>query len=530
VRAAIYARFSTEKQRETSIDDQARVCRASAAARGWEVVALHQDEGTSGSTPVAARRGGAALLADALAGRIEALLLEGLDRLSRDLVEQETIVRRLEHRGIRILGVADGYDSESSARKLHRGMRGLINEVYLDDLRHKTHRGLQGQVQRGMAAGGIGFGYRGVPGPDGSRIEIDELKAQLVREIFQAYADGQSGQRIAADLNARRVPSPRGGTWAVSALYGSPAKGSGILHNEAYIGRLIWNRSMWVKDPDTKRRQRIDRPRSEWVIVERPELRIVPQELWEAVRSRFEAPRREGGGRGAGPRPMTLLGGLMTCARCGGAMVAVSARAYGCAARKDRGPAVCQGTLVRRDVAEVRLLAEVREMLLAPESVAEMRAEVARLVAEQGQTGQADQAAAKARIKALEAEVTRMVDAIATVGVSEALADRLRRTEAELAAVRMSAATAAARGPDIDPDAVVAAYRELLADLGAAVSSDIGKARQILGELLGRVVITTGEDGTFAELETTTAAVAAGASLKLVAGARFVHRRRIRLR
>ena len=523
MRAAVYARFSTEKQRETSIEDQARVCRAAAEARGWEVIVVHRDEGTSGTTPVAARRGGAALLADAIAGRIEALILEGLDRLSRDLVEQETIVRRLEHRGIRIVGVADGYDSESSARKLHRGMRGLINEVYLDDLRHKTHRGLQGQVQRGMAAGGIGYGYRSVPGADGSRIEIDEPRAQLVREIFQAYADGQSGQRIAADLNARRVPSPRGGTWAVSALYGSPAKGSGILHNEAYVGRLVWNRSMWVKDPDTKRRVRLDRPRSEWVIVERPELRIVPQELWDAVRARFAAPRRGGGGQGPGPRPATLLGGLLTCGRCGGAMVAVSARAYGCAARKDRGPAVCEGTLVRRDVAERRLLAEVREMLLAPESVAEMRAEVARLVEEQAQTGQADQAAAQARAKALQAELGRLVEAIATVGVSPALAERLRRTEEDLRAARAAAAAMPGRGPAIDPDAVVAAYRELLADLGAAVSSDIGRARQILGELMGRVVITTGEDGeTFADLETTPAAVAAGSvTLIVVAGAGF---------
>ena len=155
--AATYCRYSSDRQRETSIADQLRVCQAYVDQRGWRLVATHSDEEVSGSTPVGARRGGAALLADAMADRFGVLVLEGLDRLSRDLVEQETIVRRLEHRGIRIVGVCDGYDSEATGKKLHRGMRGLINEVYLDDLRAKTHRGQAGQVSRGYSAGGGGY-------------------------------------------------------------------------------------------------------------------------------------------------------------------------------------------------------------------------------------------------------------------------------------------------------------------------------------------------------------------------------------
>ena len=151
--AVIYARYSTDKQRETSIDDQSRVCRARAELLRVTISSVHADDGISGSTPVAARPGGRALLADAIAGRFQVLLLESLDRLSRDLVEQETIVRRLEHRGIRIIGCSDGYDTAiGNSRKIHRGMRGLINEIYLDDLRAKVHRGLSGQISRGYHA------------------------------------------------------------------------------------------------------------------------------------------------------------------------------------------------------------------------------------------------------------------------------------------------------------------------------------------------------------------------------------------
>ena len=249
--AAIYTRYSTDRQRETSLADQAHVCQARADALGLSIFSTYGDDGISGSTPVARRPEGARLVADALAGRFTVLLVEGLDRLSRDMVEQERMVRRLEHRGIRILGVADGYDSDGSGRKIHRTMRGLINEIYLDDLRHKTHRGLAGQLARGGHAGGVPFGYRSVVAGDVHVLEVEPAQAAIVREIFEHYADGWSCQRIAADLNARAIKTGRGGTWSVSALYGSPAKGSGVLNNELYIGRMVWNRSQWVKDPDT---------------------------------------------------------------------------------------------------------------------------------------------------------------------------------------------------------------------------------------------------------------------------------------
>ena len=150
MRAVIYARFSTELQSVASIEDQARLCRERATALGLTVVAVHSDCAISGATPVNRRPGASGCVADALAGRFDVLLIESLDRLSRDLVEQETVIRRLEHRGIRIIGVSDGYDSNSGAgRKLLRGVRGLISETYLDDLRAKTHRGLTGQIERG---------------------------------------------------------------------------------------------------------------------------------------------------------------------------------------------------------------------------------------------------------------------------------------------------------------------------------------------------------------------------------------------
>jgi DNA invertase Pin-like site-specific DNA recombinase len=180
LKACLYARYSTDKQSENSIDDQLRAARERVAREGWPITAIHADEGISGSTPVALRPGGKALLADALAKRFDVLVLEGLDRLSREISEAE----RLEHRGLRIIGTADGYDTLARGRKVMRIARGLVNELYLDDLREKTHRGL--------SAGGRTYGYGSVEAPGGRRMAINEAEATTVRWIFERFADGSA--------------------------------------------------------------------------------------------------------------------------------------------------------------------------------------------------------------------------------------------------------------------------------------------------------------------------------------------------
>lgn len=521
-RVALYARFSTDKQREASIDDQARVCRARSDREGWIVAVLHSDDGVSGSTPVAARSGGAALLADALAGRFEVLLMEGLDRLSRDSVEQEQIVRRLEHRGIRIIGVSDGYDSNHAGRKLHRGMRGIINEIYLDDLRAKVHRGLDGLVARSLFAGGLPYGYRSIAVRDGHQLEIDQDRAAIVREIFARYADGISPQRIAAELNRRRVPSPRGSTWAASAIYGAPKKGCGILNNVLYTGRYIWNRSQWVKDPDTGKRRRIERPEHEWRKVEAPNLRIVDDVVWRAVRARLQ-PRPHGTPK----RPArTLFSGLLRCGICGGAVVAVSQYDYGCAARKDRGVHVCAGVRAPRRAVEEQLIAHARDRLLADDAIDALqtytREALRSLQAQRHQGG----AATRTRLEQLDREIARLVEAIAACGISEALRARLATAEAERRALNAELAPVA---PTMVPDFVPRATERLrayFADGGTALKRKPEAAREALRELFGSVTIHRRGDDVIAELGGVYAGILAaindgGQIRHVVAGDRF---------
>src|SRR6202040_3167439 len=108
----------------------------------------------------------------------------------------------------------------------------------------------------------------------------------IVRRIFNDYAAGKAPQAIAKQLNKEAVPGPSGTAWGPSTIHGNPDRGTGILNNELYVGKLVWNRLRYIKDPETgKRVSRLNDP-SRLVVQDVPELRIIPQDLWDAVKQR----------------------------------------------------------------------------------------------------------------------------------------------------------------------------------------------------------------------------------------------------
>jgi site-specific DNA recombinase len=529
MRAAIYARFSTDRQSETSIADQERVCRARAAALGLDVVAVHADHAVSGSTPVDRRRGGAGVLIGAQRRTFDVLLVESLDRLSRDSVDQTQTVRLLEHAGVRVIAADGRYDSQTAARKMMLGMQGIVSEAYVDAIRDKTHRGLVGQLERGFHAGGVPFGYRSVASPERKRdgtpigytLEIDEKQADVVREIFARYGAGESCQRIAADLNARGVRGPRGGTWSVAGIYGSPAQHAGLLNNELYIGRQVWNRSHWVKHPVTGVRERQERPESQWIVHVRPQLRVLDDATWRAVRDRMGAKRSDGGRAGRGGMPTTLFGGLLRCGYCGGAVVKTDAKVYSCAARKDRGAVVCSGITVRVDVADRVLVGHLRSLLQDPHLIARLEREAVDRQADASRDAGTAIAAQRRRIADIQAEIVRVTDAIAAIGFSPALGERLKRSEAELEELERVKTRA---GVTSLPRAMRERVRALIAGLEGALRDEVPKAREALQAAFGEIKLVPNEGKVYAEFEDAAERLlvaAGGVQIGRVAGAGF---------
>jgi site-specific DNA recombinase len=273
-RAVIYARYSSDLQRDASIEDQIRLCRGQIDKAGWRYLHAYTDRASSGASTL--RPAYQALLEGARRGEFDIVVAEALDRLSRDQEDVAGLLKRLRFAGVRLLTVTEGEIGE-----LHVGLKGTMNALFLKDLADKTRRGLEGRVREGRSGGGLCFGYdvvreldgRGEPIHGGRR--INEPEAAIVRRIFAEFAGGKSPRRIAVDLNRDRVPGPRGGEWDASTINGNASRGTGILNNELYVGRLVWNRLRYVKDPTTgKRISRLNEP-DRWIVQEVPELRIV---------------------------------------------------------------------------------------------------------------------------------------------------------------------------------------------------------------------------------------------------------------
>lgn len=534
MKAAIYARYSTDKQSDASIADQVRVCMMRLERDYLSLSDIYQDEGVSGSVPVERRTGGARLLKDALAGSFNVLILEGLDRLSRDLVEQETVVRRLEHRGLRIIGVSDGYDTKAKGRELMRGMRGLINEVYLSDLKEKTHRGMTGKALEGFATGGAPYGYRNVRTPDGksSTIEIDDEAAQWVRFIFNRFVEGVAFKRIAEELNRLGAKPPRGDSWGVSTIYGSPKKGSGIINNELYAGRKIWNRSKWVKDPDTRRRVRIENPESDWIVEDMPALAILDPETWQKARDRMTENRLKNGVRGKGGKPTTLFGGLLTCGLCGGTIIKVSGHSYGCSNNKNRGATICAGISISQKFVDRELTREIRRAMLSKNVIEYVYKKYRQQATELSKARRGNKKEHLDKLAIIDQEIERYIDAIGSVGVSEALSKKLKTAEAEKKELLEKIEQAETSIELIDPKEAIAKYKRLIDQFDKVVEKNVTQARMILKELVGDVTINRDNDEkgrVFVELSPTPSMLLKGepTSLGLVAGARSVFRRRI---
>lgn len=169
---------------------------------------------------------------------------------------------------------------------------------YLKDLADKTRRGLRGRVEAGKSGGGNSYGYDVVAmvndakEPIRGERTINSTEAGIVRCIFNEYAAGKSPKAIALALNKVRVPGPSGKGWGPSTINGNWRRGTGILNNELYIGRLIWNRLSYIKNPETGNRVSRLNPEAEWIVKDVPALRIIDQELWDQVKARQQGLRK----------------------------------------------------------------------------------------------------------------------------------------------------------------------------------------------------------------------------------------------
>lgn len=474
-RAALYARFSTDNQSAASIADQLRACRAHADRLGAVIVAEFEDAAISGQA-MANRPGVRALMAAARAGRLDVVIAEHTDRLSRRGSQGWEIFEDLEAIGVSIDTVQEGRVTD-----VHVGVSSMMSALMIKGVAAKTRRGLEGVVRSGRSGGGLSYGYRirreydaGGEPVRGLR-EIDQDQALVVRRIFRAYAAGQGPRAIAASLNADQVSGPTGGPWNASTIAGNAARGNGVIHNRLYIGELVWGRQTFTKQRDTGRRRSRAADPAGLVVTEAPELRIIDEPLWEAVRRRHaQATHANPGGRPRGQRqPARLLSGLVKCGLCGGRMVMSGpGAAMRCQTRIERGPdgdagGCGNGRAPAYAGVEARVLASVQANLLHPDAIAAAVDGFAARVTKARKANAGERLKLEKELGETERRARRLVDQIADGQVEgRMVSDRLRELEARRAQLEADLKTAnGASGPVALHPGVAGMYRKLVEDL-----------------------------------------------------------------
>ena len=493
MRAVIYARYSTDLQSEASIEDQVRLCTARIEREGWRLVESYADRATSGASTL--RPGYQRMLRDAQAGRFDVVIAEALDRLSRDQEHVAALHKQLGFAGVRLITLTEGEINE-----LHVGLKGTMNALFLKDLAAKTRRGLEGRVRSGKSGGGICYGYDVVRAVDaqgnpvrGDRT-IDAAEAAVVVRIFEAYRTGRSPRQIARMLNDEGIAGPGGRPWGDTTIRGNTLRGTGVLHNELYVGRLVWNRQRFIKDPATGRRVARLNPPEAWVVQEVPDLRIVDDALWTAVQERLtgvrESPRvvkARASEFWKHRRPQTLLTGLVHCGCCGGLMATQGQDYLGCSTARRQGTCTNR-KLVRRGAIETVILEGLRERLMRPDMVAAFAEAFVEETNRQRKEAEVVTRATARELAEVERKLDGLVDAIAGGLRSSSLQRSLDELEARKAVLEERIRETAAPQPYLHPNLAELYRQKVVALTDLLASPDDGtEALELVRSLIERV-------------------------------------------
>lgn len=312
MRAVIYARYSSDRQTEQSIEGQVRDCMSFAEAQGIEVLKVYADRAISGKTDD--RGEFQQMIEDSETGEFSVVIVYKLDRFSRNRYDSAIYKSRLKKNGVKVLSAKENIMDSPEGVILESLLEGMA-EYYSLDLAQKTTRGLRESALKCQHTGGRPLlGYK--VNADKS-YSIDESAAPTVREIFRLYLQGKSYNNIIDILNKKGAKTGAGRSFGKNSIHE-------LLKNERYVGVYVYNRI--PRTEDGKRNSHASK--SENVIrVEGGIPAIIDRETWEEVQKKMAYNKKSPARNKA--KVEYLLSGKLYCGHCGGAMVGQSSTLRG---------------------------------------------------------------------------------------------------------------------------------------------------------------------------------------------------------
>lgn len=491
-RVTFYSRYSTDRQKQTSIEGQERLCETYAAERKWVEYKRFSDSERSGTTTMG-RAGLFEMLAAAERGEFDVLLVEDIDRTSRDAADMHQIAKELDELDIVICTVAGGVVTD-----IELAFKAVQNQQFIKQNVLKSKRGQELAVSQGRMSGSIPYGYRKVRKLDarGEPInglrEIDPEKAPFVRRIHEEFDANRSTFEICASLNADGIPGPKGKDWRPGALLGNRHGGLGILRNPIYAGEYQFRKTSRRRRKGKMKMRFTDQ--SERMVTQHPELAIVDQDLWDRNQARlaenidrpFHTKRKV----------EYVFTGKVHCGVCNSTCI-VSDGKYVCTGRQQKG--ICSNPRrVAREAVETSIFDRIEvhvlnTAVLGPaltafrEEVERVRADhVARIDSQSGRLNEIDQRIANLMVQLGNANEASFA--------SRLLMDELERLGAEKRGLERQVKQASPPPPVAgDVKAIIGSISDTLGRLHQALQADdteASRAKELLRGLITRIVLT----------------------------------------
>lgn len=476
MKAFIYARFSSENQRDESIDAQLRACRDYCAHNGWEVAGEYIDKAFSARTDD--RPDFQRMISDVPRVRPDFVVVHKLDRFARNRLDSLLYKKRLAMSGATLRSVLENIDDSPESIMLESVLSGVA-EYHSANLSREVKKGLRENVFQEKTTGG--FPPLGYDFDENGRYVINEKEAAAVRLIFAWALDGRSYRQIAAELNRMGMRTKIGRPFVPNSIHD-------ILRNEKYMGLRVFNRFGY--NSEGKIQRHIKGPNPNRLSHKIPAL--VSEADWHAINEAMDRRRRTDRTK-VGER--YLLAGRLECGVCGAAMAGHMARGtryYRCTARKAGKP--CTLPTISCSKVDPLVLDALRAHVLNPSAISAIIPAIGKKAMQKAFDAGTDHQTLRERLQSLDVEISRVVDAIASVGISDALKAKLRALEDEkkVALLALADAEMSIRKYAIDE----AGLREMLErDMATLDTGDANELHRLVMVYVEQVIIHPSRSG-----------------------------------
>jgi len=424
--AALYARYSSDNQREESIVAQLRASREYCKQKGYTIIKEYADEACTGTNDN--RPNYRQMFKDAKAGLFEIVIFHKIDRNARNEYDYYTRKNELQKYSVNIEYAAQNFDSSPEGRLMENTLVGL-SAYYSRNLAKEIHKGQRENVLQGLTTGGKPpLGYKVI----NKKFVIDDYEAGAIRYIFESYAADKPYQEIINYLNDNGYRTRRGNTFGATSIHD-------MLHNRRYIGTCILGKNR--KRADGKRNNHGADP-SDIIIVENACPAIIEKELFEKVAMRMTSNKQRPGSHKA--KYTYLLSGLIVCGECGTAMQGCTTtksngqinQYYRCGQKANKGTHTCPNFNVSLPDLEALVLRKIDEIIFAPHALEKLVSKSLDCFNKMASENMTEYDTLQAKQKSLERRMNNLYDLVEEGTADDFDKDRLRSTKSELLTIR----------------------------------------------------------------------------------------------